>query len=60
MNQPSIGAHGWARAFVAFTVFRLLHTAAYLNAKQPFRTLFCFGGWVVTMMMGGKLIMMNL
>lgn len=50
----------WAWAFVAFTAFRLLHTIAYVNSKQPFRTLAFFGGWVVTVAMGVKLIAMNL
>ena len=50
----------WAYCFVAFTGFRLLHTLAYVASKQPFRTLSFFGGWVITMMMGGKLLMLNM
>lgn len=49
----------WAWAFVVFTAFRMLHSIAYVNSKQPFRTLSFFGGWVVCVAMGVKLIMMS-
>ena len=51
---------GWAWAFVAFTALRMLHTIAYVNSKQPFRTLAFFGGWVITVAMGVKLLIMTL
>lgn len=51
---------GWAWAIVAFTVFRILHTIAYVNSKQPFRTMSFLGGWVVMVAMGVKLILMNI
>lgn len=47
----------WAWAFVIYTGLRIIHAVAYINAKQPFRTLSFAGGWVVMMMMAGKLIM---
>ncbi|MGK0362124.1 MAG: putative MAPEG superfamily protein, partial [Bradymonadia bacterium] len=49
----------WAWVFVAFTALRMLHTVAYVNSKQPFRTLFFFGGWVITVAIGIKLLVMN-
>ena len=49
----------WAWALVVFTVLRMLHTIAYVNAKQPFRTLSFFGAWVVMLAMGVKLIVMS-
>lgn len=49
----------WAWAFVAFTAFRLAHTVAYVNSKQPFRTLSFAAGWLIMVAIGVKLIALS-
>ena len=50
----------WAWSFVIFTVFRITHAVSYINKKQPFRTMSFFGGWIVTVMIAVKLILISL
>ena len=50
----------WAGCFIAFTVFRFLHAVAYINSKQPFRTLSFFAGWVVIVMISVRLISISI
>lgn len=47
----------WSGALIVFTLFRFSHATAYINKLQPFRTLSFLGGWIVTVMMSVKLLL---
>ena len=46
----------WSGVVIAFASFRFLHFVAYVNAKQPFRTLSFAGGWILMVAMGVKVL----
>lgn len=46
----------WSGAIIGFTFFRFTHWVAYVNAKQPFRTLSFAGGWVLTVAMAVRVL----
>ena len=50
----------WSGVIIAYTVFRFLHAVAYVNAKQPFRTLSFAGGWLTMVAMGVKVLLVSL